>query len=223
MRRIYIRRWVVLATACAALAVTAAAAVAQDKTQKYVVTGFREARFSQTEDQVRAAAVKSFGAKDADFSTSTNPMEGTTVLTVKVPSIEPGPGPARVSYIFGYKSKRLIQVNVIWGEETANPSIDVNRFTGVGTQLAQYFNGYAWKKDATRAGVPVGENTVVLFSGDDEQKGSVRVVLDGVKFQFERDGKQTSSPDPKTPPKLIISYVSDRELPDVIRIEKGKF
>jgi hypothetical protein len=75
-----------------------------------------------------------------------------------------------------------------------------------------------------RAGIPVGDNTVVLFAGEDEKKSAVRVLVDGVKYQLNQKGKQSStSPEPKGPPKLIINYIADRENPDIAKIEPGKF
>ena len=181
---------------------------------KYEVTGFRDVRFGMTEAEVRAAATKAFAVKPADFNSAVNPVEGTTVLTVKVASLDPVPGPARIAYIFGYSSKKLIQVNVIWGEETSTP-LDAGAMITAGTRLERYFAGFTWKKDTTRGGVPVGDNTVVLFSGEDEKKGAVRLIADGVKFQVQREGnQQTTSPEPKGPPKLIINYIADRDTPE---------
>src|SRR5262247_2151537 len=99
---------------------------------KYEVTGFRDARFGMTEAEVRAGVKKSFAVKDADIKTTANPTEGTTLLIVRVDSLDPGPGPATITYIFGNKSKKLIQVNVIWGED--GPS-DANAIIGAGTRL----------------------------------------------------------------------------------------
>jgi hypothetical protein len=204
-------------------------AQAQDQPQRaqeqpnYEVTGFRDARFGMTEADVRAAVKKSFTVKDADIKTSANPTEGTALLIVRVDSLDPGPGPATITYIFGNKSKKLIQVNVVWGEDAPNNSSDANAILGAGTRLERYFQGFSWRKDTTRMGIPVGENTVVLFAGEDEKKGAVRVVVDGIKYQMNREGKETSSPDPKGPPKLVINYIADRENPDVAKIEPGKF
>jgi hypothetical protein len=190
---------------------------------KYEVTGFRDARFGMTEAEVRAAVKKSLAVKDTDIKTSANPTEGTTLLIVRVDSLEPGPGPATITYIFGNKSKKLIQVNVVWGEDAPNNSSDANAIIGAGTRLERYFQGFSWRKDTTRVGVPVGENTVVLFAGEDEKKGAVRLVVDGIKYQMNREGNQTTSPDPKGAPKLVINYIGDRENPDVAKIEPGKF
>jgi len=114
-------------------------------------------------------------------------------------------------------------VNVVWGEDGAPSAADVGAMMTAGSRLERYFAGFAWKKDAVRAGIPVGENTVVLFAGEDDKKGAVRLIADGVKYQMQREGNQTTSPDPKGPPKLMINYIADRDTPDIATIERGKF
>jgi hypothetical protein len=204
----------------AVMVATFGAARAQEAA-KYEITGFRDVHFGMIESEVRAAATKAFGLKPADFTVATNAVEGTSVLTVRAPALDPGPGPARIAYIFGHASKKLIQVNVVWGEDAPQP---VDTIVAAGTRLQRYFAGFAWKKDAARAGIPVGQNTVVLFAADDEKKGTLRLILDGVQYQTQgADNKPATSPEPKTPPKLIINYIADRENPDIAKIEKGKF
>jgi hypothetical protein len=197
-------------------------ALAQDL-PKYEVTGFRGATFGMTERDVHATIIKTLGVKAADITLAANPVEGTTVLTAKLASLDPGEGPAQIAYIFGHSSKKLIQVNVIWGDGAAKDKADTNAMIAAGTRLERYFAGFTWRKDTTRAGIPVGPNTVVLFSGEDDKTGAVRLILDGVKYQLKRDGNETSSPDPAGPPKLIINYIADRDNPDVAKIDKGKF
>src|SRR3981189_363785 len=197
--------------------------LAKQELPKYEVTGFRDARFGMTEPEVRTLVAKSLAVKPADLKTTSNPTEGTTLLTARADSLDPGPGPATITYIFGNKSKRLIQVNVAWGEDAPSTPTDTNAILGAGTRLERYFQGFSWRKDTTRVGIPLGENTVVLFAGEDEKKGAVRLVVDGIKYQMNREGNQTTAPEPKKPPKLIINYIADRENPDVAKIEPGKF
>jgi hypothetical protein len=188
----------------------------------YMVSGFRDANFGMSEQDVRTAIQKDFGLKPADITSTVNAAEGTTVLTANVAALDPAPGPAVIGYILGYTSKKLIQVNVAWGGGGDNAT-DANAMVGAGTRLARYFAGFSWNKDTTRAGIPVGPNTVVLFSGEDAGTGAVRLILDGVKYQMESEGKQSTSPDPKGPPKLLINYIGNRDNPDVAKIDKGKF
>jgi hypothetical protein len=214
------QRWVALAV-CVLFIGLDSRAQAQEL-PKYEVTGFRDARFGMTEPEVRAAIKKSFALKDADIKTSSNPTEA-TLLIARVESLDPGPGPADITYIFGNKSKRLIQVNVAWGEDAPNKPSGANALVAAGTRLVRYFLEFSWHKDTARVGIPVGENTVVLFAGEDEKKGVVRLVFDGIKYQMNREGYQTQFADPKGPPKLVINYIADRDNPDVAKIEPGKF
>jgi hypothetical protein len=214
------QRWVALAV-CVLFIGLDSRAQAQEL-PKYEVTGFRDARFGMTEPEVRAAIKKSFALKDADIKTSSNPTEA-TLLIARVESLDPGPGPADITYIFGNKSKRLIQVNVAWGEDAPNKPSGANALVAAGTRLVRYFLEFSWRKDTARVGIPVGENTVVLFAGEDEKKGVVRLVFDGIKYQMNREGYQTQFADPKGPPKLVINYIADRDNPDVAKIEPGKF
>src|ERR1700722_307316 len=85
----------VVVLAMSALIYFAPQASAQDL-PPYQVTGFRDARFGMAEQEVRAVAVKDFALKPTDIPTSVNPVEGTTVLTAKLASLDPGPGPAVV-------------------------------------------------------------------------------------------------------------------------------
>jgi hypothetical protein len=198
-------------------------AVSQTQTlPAYEVAGFRAAHFGMSEEDVRAVVTKDFGLKAADITSSANPVEGTTVLTAKVASLDPGPGPAVIGYIFGYMSKKLVQINVAWGDEPAKKP-DPNAMIAAGTRLERYFSGFSWNKNTTHAGIPVGPNTIVLFAGEDNKTGAVRLIIDGVKYQMEREGKETTSPDPKGPPKLLINYIANRDNPDVAKIQKGKF
>jgi hypothetical protein len=214
------QRWVALAV-CVLFIGLGSRPQAQEL-PKYEVTGFRDARFGMTEPEVRAAIKKSFALKDADIKTSSNPTEA-TLLIARVESFDPGPGPADITYIFGNKSKRLIQVNVAWGEDAPNKPSGANALVAAGTRLVRYFLEFSWRKDTARVGIPVGENTVVLFAGEDEKKGVVRLVFDGIKYQMNREGYQTQFADPKGPPKLVINYIADRDNPDVAKIEPGKF
>lgn len=208
---------------CATLAsgLWSSAAFADDR-QPYEVTGFRGAHFGMSEQELRAAVTKDFALKPTDITSAANPVEGTTVLTVKVAALDPGPGPASVAYILGHASKKLIQINVVWGDQNAAGS-DVSAVVAAGERLARYFAGYTWSKETTRSGIPVGPNTVALFSGEDGKTGAVRLILDGVKYQVQKDGKDATSPEPKGPPRIVINYIANRDAPDVATIPKGQF
>jgi hypothetical protein len=186
----------------------------------YETTGFRSAHFGMTDSEVRAAIKADLGAS-VDVKASTNSIERTTLLSATVPSLEPGPGPATVVYIFGYKSKKLIQVNVIWAGATVGA--EAQPFVVAGVQLATYFKTFSWKDGKIIVGVPAGPNGVVMFAAEDQKTGLVQVTVDGVAFEKQVDGKTEAGPKPTTPPILRLAYVADGRNPDVFHLEQGRF
>src|SRR5438105_3491520 len=79
------------------------------------VEGFRSAQWGMTEPQVKAAIHKDFNIAAEKIKSEDNLAERTHVLSVVVPDLLEGAGAGRVSYIFGYTTKKLIQVNLLWG------------------------------------------------------------------------------------------------------------
>jgi hypothetical protein len=189
---------------------------------KYQVTGFRDARFGMTETEIRATARDSFAAKDDEMTVNANAIDGTTKLIVHVPLLESGLGEGRVEYFFGYKSKKLIQVDVIWGEDTNAPLNDAAMIAG-GARLQHYFLECGWRTKSVRAGVPIADNDVLLFSGEDDRNGAVRLVLKGIHYNTNVNGVLVSSPEPLSPPKLIVSYIAERTDPDIKKLNQRDF
>ena len=95
--------------------------------------------------------------------------EGTTLLVVDLPALDPGPGTAAVTDIVGAASKRLMHVNVAWTSAPTATEAERNRYTGAGLQLAKNFQGLPWKVNGTTANRPQGPNGLLLFAGLDRK------------------------------------------------------
>jgi hypothetical protein len=78
------------------------------------IAGFRSARFGMNEDQVRAAVARDFKDQATLLQTARHPDPRYSVLVLPLPALEPGPGPAGVTYIFAAQEHKLVQVNVLW-------------------------------------------------------------------------------------------------------------
>jgi hypothetical protein len=139
-----------------------------------------------------------------------------------VPKLDADLGEGRVGYVFGYPARRLIQINVIWGEDT-NPPRNDGGMIAAALRLKRHFLGFSWMARSVRAGVAIGDNAVLLFSGEDDRRGAVRLVLRGVRYDTVVDGETISSPEPVTPPKLIISYVADNSDPEIRKLRRADF
>src|SRR6266446_9641835 len=81
------------------------------------IEGFRQARFGMSEEQVRQAIRKDFPGAAAKLTSAVHPSEKTTVLSLSVVDLLPHTGNARISYILGYRSKKLSQVNIVWATD----------------------------------------------------------------------------------------------------------
>jgi hypothetical protein len=191
----------------------------------YEIKGFRSANFGATPAQVRAAIAADFGA-GAKITDNANLAEGTTALQVVVDHLDPGPGAAQVTYIFGATSKSLTHVNVIWaltGEPTADQRAGI---VTAAIQLANYFQTLPTPPKATSGVQPTGPNGLLMFAAVDKKGAAVEVAADGISYQATPntpDGKKVDSPPPKGPAVLRVSYIANAANPDIVRIKPGAF
>ena len=181
------------------------------------IEGFRQARFGMSEEQVRQVIRKDFPASAAKISSAIHPSEKTTVLSLTVADLLPSTGNARISYIFGYRSKKLIQINVVW---TSDGSPDRDEIVvGAANSLRDYFTSQNYKPDSAVANRQLAENTILVFRANDRQERTVLLVLSGVAAAARREEKKGRQPLLT----LELSYILDAAHPDVFRIAKGQF
>ena len=190
----------------------------------YEIKGFRSAAFGMTSAQVRQAIATDFGAA-AKITDNANPAEGTTALQVTVDHLDPGPGAAQVTYIFGATSKTLAHVNVVWvlqGEPTTEQRAAI---ITAAIQLTNYFQTLPTPPKATAGVTPTGPNGLLMFAAVDKKGAGVEVAADGISYQANAaaDGKPTASPAPKGPAVLRVSYIANAANPDIFRIKPGAF
>lgn len=181
------------------------------------IEGFRAAHFGMTEDQVRQAIKKDFPMAVGKLKVATHPLEKTTVLSLPVPDLLPHTDNARVSYILGYKSRKLIQVNIFWTSEGTEESDEM--VVGAANSLRDYFAAQKYKPDSIVANRQLAENAVLVFRASDLQDRTVLLVLNGAGVAARKDEKAPRSP----PLTLELSYIADAAHPDVFRIGKGQF
>ena len=182
------------------------------------IEGFRQARFGMSEEQVRQVIHKDFPASAAKISGAIHPSEKTTVLSLTVADLLPSTGNARISYIFGYRSKKLIQINVVW---TSDGSPDRDEIVvGAANSLRDYFTSQNYKPDSAVANRQLAENTILVFRANDLRGRTVLLVLSGVAASAHIEAKKEPRPPPLT---LELSYIEDAAHPDVFKIGQGQF
>ncbi|MGE0155062.1 MAG: hypothetical protein AB7R90_20785 [Reyranellaceae bacterium] len=200
------------------------------------VTGFRSARFGMTIEQVQDAIRQDFGVAAKDIGRLRNELQKTEALSVDIDDLVPGSGRATVFYLFGYASKKLIHVNVVWGRQArhdAAPATLVN----TGRILQQYFLGQGFAREGRLVNKAADGGQIVLFQGFDDKKRAVQLTLEMSEVPVAKQadarqggGKSPSKADAARPGEkqtvassLRLSYIENVTNPDIYRIPKGKF
>jgi hypothetical protein len=195
----------------AALADTAAA-----QNPGPAIAGFRKANFGMTEAQVRATIKSDFNLPASAISDSQNMLQHTQVLSVQVPDLVPGGGTAAVSYVFGYQTHRLIEVNILWSPQI-DPSITPATLYQNGESLQQYFAGEAFPADRSTGNVAT-PNGILLFRATDASGNAVLLILSGSMAKDPKSDKPVLSP-----AALTLAYAADPLHPDIFQLAKGSF
>ncbi len=194
--------------------------------EPYQITGWGRARFGMSEAEVRAAIAQEF--PDAGpVAQTTEPSQGTLVLTVVVPKAEPGPGPATISYVFGASSRTLAAVNVSWLAPGDATPAQRRALIAAGSELLAGLLGSYWAPLTTARGHVLAPGVVILFASRDPQGHGIEVRLDGVPLDLQRPSSN-GVPRPLermvAPPgsaRLRLSVVADPLRPDVRRPPSG--
>lgn len=187
-------------------------AVSTNSAPALELTGFRSALFAMSETDVRAAIAKDFGATTA-IKTSQNGAEHTEVLTISAPDVLPEGGTAEVSYVLGYKTKKLIQVGILWSKAT-DDKITPEKLVSNAESLRAYFATAGYKPDTIAENAPVA-NGVLMFRGSDAAGHTTILLLHGVAGE--------KPPRAFSPTAVSLFYLADVKNPDVYRVQPGKF
>jgi hypothetical protein len=203
----------------ACMALMSAMAMAQPVAGVHAVTGFRSAHFGMDATQVHAAIVQDFKPATDAVAVLENPTEKTQIILLRLAKLEPGPGPASVSYILGATSKRLMHINVVWKTDAIPSDEARNKVAAAGVELANYFRNLPWKPGASALGVADGHKGVVLFAGVDPNNAAIELRVSGVTT----NGIDGVAAQPTGAAQLVLSYIADATKPDIATIKPGTF
>ena len=179
-----------------------------------VVNGFRSANFGMKERDVLKAIKKDFGIGKNQVSRKTHPNEKTVTLGIQVDKLLPESGPAKVFYIMGYKSKRLIHINVIWGKPiTKKPNAEA--IVATANQLRNHFAQKKYQKEGFALNAPLGEGVILVFQGKDRKGRAAKILLVNPKVKGDTKVGENIA--------LTLSYIEKPMDPDVFRIKEGEF
>ena len=174
------------------------------------------------EAAVKAVVPKDLGVGADSIKASENLSQQTRVLTVRAPDILPGGGAAEVAYVFGYKSKKLIQVGVVW-TPALDASVTPERLLANGNILKSHFlesGDYKPESVSTDAATKLG---LLMFRGSDADGHTTVLLLQGAMSTPAGAAGADKDKRVLTPKSLSLTYLADAKSPDVYRVAPGQF
>ncbi len=213
---------VLAALLAAPVAAAAQAAAPSDQAppapaQPIAIDGFRAAHFGMTEAEIRKAIEADFKLSGSAVRAADNRVQRTRSLSVTVPDLVPDSGKAVIDYVFGYKSRRLIEVNIRWLTAT-DPANQPATLVRTGATLQGYFQAETFPAGQTAVNAVLANGGLLLFRGTDPAGHTVVLLLSGPVHQ---DAKEHTAQ--MTPSVLSLVYAADPAHPDVFRLQKGAF
>ena len=182
-----------------------------------VVKNFRSAHFGMSEKEVRAAISRDFNREGEQIEEQNDPVYRTLTLVIRTNDVIPDSGPCEISYVFGYKTRKLIQVNLLWTMEDGELSADQIR--NIGLLLREYFLGRGYDPDKVSLGGQLQTGATIVFRGFDDED---RMVLLLIERRRSSSGTQEGE-EPSLISSLRLSYVEDVDSPDIFQLEEGSF
>lgn len=182
---------------------------------KVVISGFRSARFGMDEAAVQEAIKKDFGAQ-ARIRVVDNTPQKTRVLALRVRNLVPNAPIAQLGYIFGYQSKKLIQVNAAWGSQIT-PEVTGAELANLAINLKNHFTGLGFAPDKTLVDRRLRNGGMLVFQGQDDQGRLVRLVYLERPQRPAGGAAQQSGGTEKRTYSLRLSYIAEPGAVDVFR------
>ena len=176
------------------------------------IKGFRSAKFGMNEKSVYRAIATDFKLAKSKVKKRLNPAEKTTALEIIVPDLFSTGGTAKVGYILGYKSKKLMHINVLWGRGAAE-KVDGKDVLTTANLLRTHFLKKRYKEEGLVANGKLSDISTVVFRGKDKKN---RMVLLMLGTQRKEEGMTDEQIINNT--SLVLSYLLNPDEPDVRKI-----
>jgi hypothetical protein len=178
------------------------------------IKGFRSAKFGMKENDVFRAIKKDFRISKNKVKRDTSSLEKTIGLEIEVPKLFEVGGPAKIGYVFGYKSKKLIQVNIGWGHGVTK-NVDAESVVAAANLLREYFLKKKYEKEGFIANGKLSDSTTIVFRGKDKKKRMTLLVLSlPITQKGETDLEKVA---------LNLTYILDADKPDIMTVGEDDF
>ena len=177
------------------------------------IKGFRSAKFGMNEKSVYRAIATDFKLAKSKVKKTTSAKEHTTGLEIIVPDLFSTGGAAKVGYILGYKSKKLMHINVLWGRGAAE-KVDGRGVVETANLLRDHFVKKRYKEEGLVANGKLSDTSTMVFRGRDRKDRMIVVLLNTARAPEGGNTKESLNQIA-----LILSYIANPTEPDVFSIK----
>ena len=193
--------------------------LATDKTIKSTkpwanIDGFRSAKFGMKTKEVKQAILKDFGIFDSKIDTISHPTEQTQSLGITIDELLPNSGKSRLVYVFGYKSKKLMQVNILTGHPI-DTDVTPQQVVDAGNLLGNHFFKKRYQEDGLVAHARLNDGSVLIFRGKDQKGRMALLRLSNPQPKEKKDGDLKIT--------LTLSYIEKPAAPDAFQFKEDDF
>ncbi len=178
------------------------------------IDGFRSAKFGMTMKEVEGSILKDFGIFESKVDTISHPTEQTKSLGITINKLLPNSGKSRIVYVFGYKSKRLMQVNILTGHPVDN-DVTPQQVVDAGNLLGSHFFKKRYQEDGLVAHARLNDGSVLIFRGKDQKGRMALLRLSNPQPNQKKDDVLKIS--------LTLSYIEKPEEPDAFQLKDDDF
>ena len=183
------------------------------------VNGYRSAEFGMDEAAVLEAIEADFVILAEDVERSVNAVQMTTSLTIMVKDLVNYSGRTEVAYLFGYRSKKLIQVNLMW-RVTSKFFGATPRLKWVARAMANRIALWGIPRHVVKPNTKTEDGATLLFRGQGE---SGIMALISLKVPGEDKASLSVSSSADEDYWLRVAFIDNIGAPDIFKIEPGQF
>jgi len=151
---------------------------------------------------------------DSKIDAISHPTEQTKSLGITIDKLLPNSGKSRVVYVFGFKSKRLMQVNILTGHPV-DTDITPQQVVDAGNLLGSHFFKKRYQEDGLVAHARLDDGSVLIFRGKDQKGRMALLRLSNPQPNEKKDGDLKIS--------LILSYIEQPGQPDAFQLKEDDF
>jgi hypothetical protein len=132
------------------------------------VDGFRSAKFGMGEKQVLRAIAKDFKVPKSKVKRLITSKYKTISFIIHLEKLMEVGGAADIIYYLGYKSKRLMQVSIGWGE-TVTKNYSAKEVINAANVLRNHFIKKRYQKESYAVNGKINKYSMVVFRGLDKK------------------------------------------------------